>query len=365
MCKDIDEPSAVAPLCGGRAMTQRSTGDADLAWCYDAVTEVSRTFAITIAELDEPMARDICVGYLVCRVADTVEDDARIPATEKARLLRKYDRVLDPDSDTTTAEFDAAVTEWVPADPDADWRVVTQAPRVLATFQALDDETRERIRPPVRELVVGMAEFVERYAEEGGLRIRTIEELEEYCWYAAGTVGDLVTNLVAQDAGQSVVERLEANARDFGLLLQLVNVAKDVGTDYAEENNVYLPEAWLEEAGVDAGDIDDPDAVDGLATVVERLTAHAERYLDGAQAWLEAMPEHRGNTLSAWAIPFLLAVGTLRELERRPADPIEQGNVKVSRAEVQAVMRRFGQGATADDLGRLRERIRQRPLHEW
>ena len=346
-------------------MTQRSTGEADLDWCYEAVTEVSRTFAITIAELDEPMARDICVGYLVCRVADTIEDDARIPPAEKARLLRTYDRALNPDSDTDASAFDATIAEWVPADPDADWRVVAQAPRVLATFQALDPDTRERIRPPVRELVGGMAEFVERYAEEGGLRIRTIDELEEYCWYAAGTVGDLVTNLVAQDATPGVVDTLERNARDFGLLLQLVNVAKDVGTDYAEENNVYLPEAWLEDAGVTAADIDDPAAADRLATVVERLTEHAEGYLDGAQTWLEAMPEHRGNTLSAWAIPFLLAVGTIRELTDRPADPIEQGNVKVSRAEVQAVMARFGQGATADDLGRLREQIRQRPLDEW
>jgi farnesyl-diphosphate farnesyltransferase len=147
--------------------------------------------------------------------------------------------------------------------------------------------------------------------------------------------------------------------------LQLVNVAKDVGTDYREENNVYLPAAWLDDAGLSAADIDDADATGRLSTVVERLTAHAETYLDGAQSWLEVMPERRGNTLAAWAIPFLLAVGTIRELERRPADPVEAGNVKVSRAEVRAVMARFAQGATADDLGRLREQIRQRPLDEW
>jgi farnesyl-diphosphate farnesyltransferase len=346
-------------------MTQHSTGDADLRWCYDAVTEVSRTFAITIAELDEPMARDICVGYLVCRVADTIEDDARISPGETARLLRTYDRVLAPTSGVDKSEFDAAVSEWIPADPDADWRVVANSTRVLATFEALDPEIRARIRPPVRELVGGMAEFVERYAAEGGLRITTLAELEEYCWYAAGTVGDLVTNLVAQDASPAVVDQLEANARAFGLLLQLVNVTKDVGTDYAEENNVYLPEAWLDDAGVSVSDLADPAGVEGLSVVVERLTSHAETYLDSAQAWLEAVPEHRGNTLAAWAIPFLLAVGTIRELHQRPADPIVAGDVKVSREEVQAIMTQFNRGATADDIQTLREQIEQRPLHEW
>jgi farnesyl-diphosphate farnesyltransferase len=346
-------------------MTQRRTGEADLAWCYDAVTDVSRTFAITIAELEEPMARDICVGYLVCRVADTVEDDARIPAAEKASLLRTFEDVLDPETAADVADFQAAVGGWIPDDPGDDWQVVANADRVLATFRDLDAETRELIRPPVRELVAGMAEFVDRYADDGGLRLRTVEELEEYCWYAAGTVGDLVTNLVTQDADPETAARLEAHARDFGLLLQLVNVAKDVGTDYAEENNVYLPAEWLAEADLTAADIGDQSRADRLGTVVERVTAHAATYLDGAQTWLEAMPEHRGNTLSAWAIPFLLAVGTIRELERRPADAVREGNVKVSRAEVSAVMHAFADGASADDIGRLRQRMRERPLDEY
>jgi farnesyl-diphosphate farnesyltransferase len=346
-------------------MTRPSAGDADVAWCYDAVTDVSRTFAITVAELDEPMARDVCVGYLVCRVADTVEDDPRIPPDAKAEVLRTFDRALDPTSPVDGEAFHAAVREWVPNDPGPDWRLVDEAPRVLSVLWGIDPETRAGILPPVRELVGGMAEFVERHADEDGLRIRTVDELEEYCWYVAGTVGDLVTNLVARGADPETVDRLEAGSRDFGLLLQMVNVAKDVGTDFEEENNVYLPETWLADAGLSPAAVGDPAAADRVADVVRRLTDHVEGYLDGAQAWLEAMPEHRGNTLSAWGTPFLLAVGTIRELERRPTDPVLEGNVKVSREEVRAVRAAFADGATAADLGTLRERIRERPLQEW
>ena len=346
-------------------MTPHSRHESDLAWCYDAVQDVSRTFAITIAELDEPMARDICVGYLVCRVADTIEDDDRIPPDEKATLLRAYRRALDTDAEADAAAFGTAASEWVPADPDADWEVVDNADRVLSTFRNLDADARERIRPPVRELVDGMAMFVDRYAEEGGLRIQTIDELEEYCWYAAGTVGTLVTNLVSQDAAPDVADQLDENARAFSLLLQLVNVAKDVAVDYEEENNVYLPEEWLEEAGVSAADIGAGRSVDALASVVERVTDHATGYLDGAQAWLEAMPERRGNTLAAWAVPYLLAVGTIRELKARPKDVITEGGVKISREEVHAVIGQFATGADADDVGRLREQIAERPLPEW
>jgi farnesyl-diphosphate farnesyltransferase len=209
-----------------------------------------------------------------------------------------------------------------------------------------------------------MAMFVDRYAEEGGLRIGTLDELEEYCWYAAGTVGTLVTGLLSHAATDEQIATMEDNARSFALLLQLVNVAKDAATDMEEENNVYLPLELLDEQGLDHSDVGRRENVAGLVPVIERITERAEGYLDGAQAWLEAMPITRGNTLSAWAIPFLLAVGTIRELRTRPADVVREGNVKITREEVLAVCQQFGDDSDPT-LGDLRARIRKHPLHEY
>jgi len=348
-------------------MSQNHTGRSsqeDIAWCYDAVHRVSRTFSLTIAELDEPMARDICVGYLLCRVADTIEDAGHIPPAAQSELLGLYSQTLDPAADTSIRAFDDAVAEWLPGTRTDDWEVVENAARAVGVFRSLDNHALESIRGPVRELVDGMAMFVDRYADQGGLRIKTLDELEEYCWYAAGTVGTLVTGLVSHEATEEQTEQMRENARAFALLLQLVNVAKDAATDKQEENNVYLPLELLDAEGLDHSDVGDPENVDSLVPVIERVTERAEGYLDGAQTWLEAMPETRGNTLSAWAIPFLLAVGTIRELRERPADVIEQGNVKVTRDEVHAVCQQFvGDGSPA--IGELRRQIRRKPLHQY
>ncbi|PSQ00349.1 farnesyl-diphosphate farnesyltransferase [Halobacteriales archaeon QS_4_69_31] len=338
--------------------------DDDLDYCYDAVQDVSRTFALTVAELEEPMARDICVGYLLCRIADTVEDAGHIPPAEQRALLDTYNEVLDPDADTGVHEFRSAVEEWIPENPDADWQVVAAAPRVYRTFEGLDDVSRRAIRPPVRELVDGMGMFVERYAEQGGLRLQTFEELEEYCWYAAGTVGTLVTGLLSRNVDDSVRDTLQNNARSFAMLLQLVNVSKDVARDYTEENNVYIPQELLDEQDLQTDDIPDEDNSEAFVPVIHRVVDRAEGYLDGAQTWLEAMPEIRGNTLSAWAIPFLLAVGTIRELEERPEDVIEEGNVKVSRSEVHTLFTLFS-GEDDPSLEELRSKMRQQPLDEY
>ncbi|MHC3438386.1 phytoene/squalene synthase family protein [Natrialbaceae archaeon A-gly3] len=339
------------------------TTDADLEWCYEAVHGVSRTFSITIDRLEEPMAKHICLGYLLCRVADTIEDAGHIPPDEQTDLLREYDRLLDPDDDLAVGSFMADVEPWIPEERTDDWEVVAKTPRVLRTFEGLEDEPKEIMREPVRELVGGMAMFTDRYAEEGGLRLQTLEELEEYCWYAAGTVGTLITGLVARGASPDRAAEMRENARSFALLLQLVNIAKDVETDYREENNVYLPAEWLAEEGIDVERVVEEDNYGGVTSVIKRVTGRAEHYLDDAQRYLEVLPEHRGNTLSAWAIPYLLAVGTLRELRERPEDVIREGDVKISRPEVYALLQQFEEGVPRSEVADLRAEMAEEPLH--
>ena len=341
----------------------KSRTDADLEWCYDAVHGVSRTFSITIDRLEEPMARHICVGYLLCRVADTIEDAGHVPPETKTELLTAYDRLLDPDADGTVAAFMDDVEPWIPDEPNDDWAVVAETPRVLRTFESLEAEPREIMRDPVRELIDGMATFTDRYADEGGLRLQTLEELEEYCWYAAGTVGTLITGLVARGASEERAEEMRENARSFALLLQLVNIAKDVEADYHEENNVYLPAEWLEAEDVDVEDVTHERNHRGVTNVIVRVTDRAETYLDDAHRYLEVVPETHGNRLSAWAIPYLLAVGTMRELRERPEDVVREGSVKISRAEVYALLQQFEDGVSRSRLADLRTEIAEKPLH--
>ncbi|GAB6878514.1 phytoene/squalene synthase family protein [Halorubrum gandharaense] len=346
----------------GRA---HASAEPDLAWCHEAVQGVSRTFALTVDVLDEPMDSHICLGYLLCRVADTVEDAGHIPPAEQSAVLRTYRDAVDPDTAATIDDFRAEVDEWLPA-PDernADWEVVAESPTIMATFEQLEPEVRTAIVPPVLEMVDGMAMFVERHADEGGLRITDEAELEQYCYYAAGTVGNLITNLLTRDdLDDGRARRLRETAEEFGLLLQLVNVSKDVYDDYTEENNVYLPAEWLEAEGVSQEEIIAPENRESSARVVDRTANHARSFLDDAQQYLEAMPLTHGNTMEAWSVPYLLAVGTLRELRSRPEDALTEAGVKISRQEVFAVMSAAGD-AGRDSLAELRETIARTPYH--
>lgn len=344
--------------------------DPNLMWCQNAVQEVSRTFALTVDVLGEPMSTHISISYLVCRIADTIEDAGHVPLAERARLLRLYDAALDTTHDTTAETFRREAIEWSSEDAgddaeaaDWNWRVVAKSPRVLRTFDALPEDARAAITPPARQLVQGIAQFTDRAEETGGLRVQSIEELERYCHYAAGTIGTLITNLLVDSVPDRTGHNLYKRAECFGLLLQLVNIAKDVRKDLEEENAVYLPAEWLAQENVPQEEILAVYHRDGTKRVIRRLARHAMELLDDAEAYLETMPLRDGNTLAAWGVPYVLAVATLRELLDRPADALSGQGVKVQREEVFAVVSTLRDTTDRTLPGELRTVVQREPLH--
>jgi len=338
----------------------------DREWTFQVVGSVSRTFALSIDLLEEPVASWVCTGYLLCRTADTVEDDPTIPPRERAELLDTYAAALDPSRTTGVEEFLAAVDAVRPGDEEtdrsADWTVLDRADRTFRVYESFDPPVRAAMREVTREMADGMAGFLRRHADDDGLRLETVAELEEYCWYVAGTVGKLFTRLL-DCYGADAAGRDPEDARAFALLLQLVNIAKDVRRDYETENNVYLPGEWLAEEGLSHAAVGDPDHSEAVARVVERVVDRAAGYAPGARRYLQAVPAEAG-LLGAAALPYLLALGTLRELESRSHEAVTDA-VKLDRAEVEALHAATSDGLMQDELTRLAEAVRAGPYrHE-
>jgi phytoene synthase len=80
-----------------------------------------------------------------------------------------------------------------------------------------------------RELIEGMRMDLEGYL------VRTQEDLERYCYHAAGTVGLMMTSLMG------VTDRnAERHAIALGVAMQMTNIARDVHED-AQRGRSYLP----------------------------------------------------------------------------------------------------------------------------
>src|SRR5690349_2592145 len=94
----------------------------------DLLGRTSRTFALAIPLLEEPLASQVSISYLLFRIADTLEDAPRWGRDRRARALTSFSRWL------TTGETDwmSVVRATPPTDDDGCAELLARADEVLA-----------------------------------------------------------------------------------------------------------------------------------------------------------------------------------------------------------------------------------------
>jgi phytoene synthase len=118
-----------------------------------------------------------------------------------------------------------------------------------------------------------------------GRRYETIDDLAAYAVRVAGTVGIMFALTMGVRSPQ-----LLARACDLGIAMQLTNIARDVGED-AAAGRIYLPLAWMREAGLDpAAWLAAPRLSSALAHVIDRLLVTADEFYRRADAGIAALP---------------------------------------------------------------------------
>ena len=60
----------------------------------ELLAKVSRTFALTMPQLPEPLVDWVGNAYLLCRIADTIEDEPSLPCDVKTRFIQLFLDVL-------------------------------------------------------------------------------------------------------------------------------------------------------------------------------------------------------------------------------------------------------------------------------
>ncbi|MEO1497536.1 MAG: squalene/phytoene synthase family protein [Planctomycetota bacterium] len=272
----------------------------------DLLQKTSRTFALAIPLLPEPLQSEVGVGYLLFRIADTLEDAELLGRDERIAALQEWIELLEAPSAT---EAKRLANGWAkaPTSTNAEYnRLLRETPAVIARFLAFEDASRAAIAKHAARSARGMAETLSGSDAAGTLALATLEELREYCYFVAGIVGEMLTDLfeLRLDASPSR-DALAVDAAAFGEGLQLVNILKDAPDD-ARDGRTYLP------PGVSRAEV--------IQLAHDNLAA-AERYADHLQA--------------AGADEGVLAFVTLpRTLAEATLDGLEHGERKVTRGVV-------------------------------
>jgi farnesyl-diphosphate farnesyltransferase len=308
---------------------------AALAFGRGIITRVSRTFAIGIAVLPGDLGRAVLVGYLLCRIADTIEDDGSATAARRQELLAKF---LACFGDPAKADRFAGEASDIAADASY-LELMRGTSLVFELHRSLPKKSGAIVEKWTRELTLGMSEFVGRYPS--GIRIQTMAEYRRYCYYVAGTVGHLLTDLWhchSKLVKKADYERMLVHCEAFGEALQTINILKDIAWDIEHENSAYIPEELLRASGSSHQTILHGDWRVQNREALVALVQLAKEDIHKSLEYFNAIPKMAVQIRLFCLLPVLFAVATLREIERSTAMLQSGGAVKISRAEVRSLI---------------------------
>lgn len=335
----------------GRTTTRRSrprdtTNLSDTEYQEHALEGVSRTFALAIPQLPPDLRDAVGNAYLLCRVADTIEDDPGLPAAGKSRFA---------DALVAAVAEGAGEGRWVtdladalsPRTAAAERDLVANLPRVVRHARAQTPGTRRAVLRCLETMTAGMAEF---QGGSPGAGLPGIADVDRYCYHVAGVVGEMLTELFAGHVPAIAARKAEMLplAVSFGMGLQKTNILKDVWADGAR-GACWLPRDLFERHGVDLERLERDRREPGFGEAIAEMAGLAHGNLRDGLRYSLMIPAGEPGLRRFCLNPLVLALFTLRLVHRHPGYRAGE-TVRVSRARVAAVVAASRAAAAHDRL---------------
>lgn len=260
---------------------------------HQHLIKVSRTFALTIPLLPKEIADQISNAYLLCRIADTVEDDPKAPVDKKRAWLKEFADFASggfADEMQLMSLSSKAVELVEKGAKESELALIKEMIPVLKRTLSYPQPVRRILSRGVAILCYGMAKSL------NGVTIATVQDVDEYCYFVAGVVGELLACIFARADSNIDKEVLLKLSVSFGEGLQLTNILKDRLED-AKRGVSFLP--------------DDAQSSEGMAKYLALTKGH----LDDALDFILHIPVTQCGIRKFCLLNICMAVATLRLMQ--------------------------------------------------
>lgn len=298
--------------------------------------KVSRTFAINISLLKGIDHTSICCAYLICRILDTIEDDPHLKDEKKIRHLLAFAKIW-------KAKKKDAFLEWgkkIPLKPlvKEEEILVKRSAEIFEVFFSLPPSHQKAIHEAVLEMATGMALFIKRYSNKKTKHLATQKELQQYCYYVAGTIGKLLTSIFClKIKNKNQQKNLKNLCVDFGQGLQMVNILKDCWRDQ-KRNWIYIPKEIIKKHGLNAKQFLNRENPKSCQKIYQELISQTEAHLKKSIFYIECLPRSLYRYRLFCLLPLAMALKTLVLLKRQnfAKDTVLQD--KISRKDIRLII---------------------------
>ena len=301
-------------------------------YCIKILPKVSRTFAPTIRKLPRPLVLQLTVAYLLCRIADTIEDNVILTIKQKQNLLEQYADILVRKNPNNEQKAFMKQINVLPQE-GADDELLHNFPLILTVYNKFSKKVRRGISTWVVEMISGMRKYVQSKHNSSQNFLKTLNELDDYIYYVAGTVGNLVTTLFSHysnNINHTVTNKLRKYAESVGKGLQLVNIIRDMPYDW-KCNRSYMPNELLKKYDLTRQSIFDTQNLQRSKKMLDELIQIALAYLDAGLNYIVAIPKAERNIRLSCLLPLFWALQTLSAIKKNINRFFTKEKIKISR----------------------------------
>jgi farnesyl-diphosphate farnesyltransferase len=308
----------------------------------------------------------VTVAYLLCRIADTVEDEESLSKDEKQRYLALYAQIFTQKDKAKIIEFHECIAT-VP-DHNKDVYLMKNVDRILSVFFSFTPEVQKLIGIWVVEMAMGMRKFAQSQNRRKFQFLRSFKDLDEYTYYVAGTVGHLLTALFAHFSHKitpGVVKRLDVFSESFGKGLQMVNIIRDMTNDLRRGQS-YIPEEVLTKYKLTRRSIFEADNSEQAQRVFNEMIQIAVEHLDNALSYVVNIPIEETRIRLFCLLPLFWAMQTLVLIQKNTLVLLRSESVKISRSVIRieflkAIILAFSNRLTVHHYQKIRKSITALP----
>ncbi len=312
----------------------------DLEFQKQILPGVSRTFALTIPQLPPQIQDAVANAYLLCRIADTIEDTTLLNNEQKSQFHAQFIRIVcgEEDAEPFAQELTTALKGYSHQD---ELKLILNSKKVINITLSFTANQRKALERCIKIMSEGM-EFFEKQEElskaNNSYGVATMADMDKYCYYVAGVVGEMLTDLFCDYSDEINQKRPELAklAVSFGQGLQMTNILKDIWDDQ-ERDTCWLPREIFTKYGFELDQLKQNKIEQGFEKGLEELLAIAHQHLKNALEYTLLIPpsEVGIRRFCLWAIG--MAVLTLRKLSKN-RDFSQSDQVKISRNSVKATI---------------------------
>ncbi len=296
--------------------------------------EVSRTFALTIPQLPDALCKSIANAYLLCRIVDTIEDEISLSAEQKKYFCHGFINVVKTGKNAEQLANELSPLLSANTLP-AEHVLIYAIPRVIGITRQFDREQVDALAQCVHIMAEGMPIFQAKNLHSG---LPTLADMDRYCYYVAGCVGEMLTRLFCHYSPE-IAEHKEAMMQlsvSFGQGLQMTNILKDIWDD-AARGVCWLPQDIFNETGFNLNNLSAKTNDTRFKTGLEHVISIAHSHLNNALKYTQLIPSHEVGirNFCLWALG--MAVLTLKKIKQN-LDFTRSDQVKIPRSSVKSTI---------------------------